>query len=61
MSRRNTTPTYVEDEPLFNVDIWNNHGDVVKHFREVTADEVDDIRDQYEDEPWLDVVVEETR
>lgn len=54
-------PTYVEDEPLFNVDIWNNQGDVVKHFREVTADEVDDIRDQYEDEPWLDVVVEDAR
>jgi hypothetical protein len=53
--------TYVEGEPLFNVDIWNNQGDVVKHFREVTADEVDDIRDQYEDEPWLDVVVEEAR
>lgn len=53
--------TYIEGEPLFNVDIWNNQGDVVKHYREVTADEVDDIRDQYEDEPWLDVVVEETR
>lgn len=61
MSGRNPKPTYVEDEPLFNVDIWNNQGDVVKHYREVTAEEVDDIRDQYEDEPWLDVVVEETR
>lgn len=61
MGKRKLKPTYVEDEPLFNVDIWNNQGDVVKHFREVTADEVDDIRDQYEDEPWLDVVVHDTR
>lgn len=59
---RKPKPTYVEDEPLFNVDIWNhNMGDVVKHFREVTAAEVEDIRDQYDDEPGLDVVVEESR
>ena len=58
---RKPKPTYVEGEPLFNVDIWNHMGDVVKHYREVTADEVDDIRDQYEDEPTLDVVVEESR
>ncbi len=61
MPRRKPKPTYVEDEPLYNVDVWNNQGDVVRHFREVTADEVDDIRDQFEDEPWLDVVVEESR
>jgi len=61
MAKRKHKPTYVEDEPLFNVDIWNNQGDEVKHFREVTAAEVDDIRDQYEDEPWLDVVVEDAR
>lgn len=60
MSPRTKT-TYVEGEPLFNVDIWNNQGDVVKHYRDVTAEEVDEIRDQYEDEPWLDVVVEEMR
>lgn len=47
------------DEPLYRVDIWNTEGDVVKHFRDLTADEVDEIRDQYEDEPWLSVVVEE--
>lgn len=60
--RRNPKPTYVEDKPLlFNVYIWNNQGDVVKHYRDQTADEVDAIRDQYEDEPWLDIVVEESR
>lgn len=46
--------------PKYNVDIWNHEGDVVKHFREVTADELDEIREQYEDEP-LDVVAEECR
>lgn len=58
MGRKPKT-VYVEDEPLYTVDIWNNQGDVVKHYRDLTADEVDEIRDQYEDEPWLDVVVEE--
>jgi hypothetical protein len=61
MPRRAPKPTYVEDEPLFNVDVWNNEGDVVKHYRDQTAEEVDQIRDQYEDEPWLTVVAEETR
>jgi L-arabinose isomerase len=51
----------LEDKPLFNVDIWNNQGEVVKHFREITAAEVDEIMEQYEDEPWLDVVVDEAR
>jgi hypothetical protein len=45
----------------YNVDIWNDQGDSVIHLREVTAAEVDDIRDQYEDEPWINVVVEESR
>jgi hypothetical protein len=58
---RKPKPTYVEGEPLYNVDIWNQEGDVVKHFRELTAEEVDEIRDQYEDQPWLTVVAEETR
>lgn len=58
---RKPKPTYVEDEPLFNVDIWNHMGDIVRHYRDVTAAEVDDIRDQYSDEPYLDVVVEDSR
>ena len=45
---------------MFNVDVWNTEGDVVKHFRDVSADEVDNIREQYADDPWLTVVVEET-
>ena len=49
-----------KQEPMFNVDVWNTEGDVVKHFRDVSADEVDNIREQYADDPWLTVVVEET-
>lgn len=60
MSRK-PRPTYVEDEPLFNVDIWNHMGDVVRCYHDVTAAEVEDIRDQYDNEPTLDVVVEESR
>jgi len=50
-----------EPEPLFDVDVWNTEGDVVKHFREVSADEVDNIREHYADEPWLTVVADESR
>lgn len=53
--------TKPEKEPLYNVDIWNNQGDVVKHFREISAAEVDEIMEEYEDEPWLDVVVDEAQ
>lgn len=50
-----------ESEPLYDVDVWNTEGDVVKHFREISADEVDQIRENYADEPWLTVVAEESR
>lgn len=46
-----------DDDELFDVDIWNHEGDVIRAFRDVTADEVDDIREQYKDEPLLSVVV----
>lgn len=59
--KRKPRPTLVEDEPLFNVDVWNTEGDVVKHFREISVEQVDEIRDRYEDEPWLTVVVEDSR
>lgn len=43
----------------FDVAIWNHEGDVVKAFWGITADEVDEIREQYADEPLLTVVVQE--
>jgi len=47
------------DEPRerYDVDVWNHDGDVVRWFRNVTDDEVDEIRTQFEDDPLLVVVV----
>lgn len=45
-------------EPTFDVDVWNFEGDVIDHARGITADEVDEIRERYSDDP-VDVVVEE--
>lgn len=61
MPKRKPKPTHVEDEPLFNVDIWNTQGEVVRHYRDMTAAEVEDIRDDYDGEPWFDVVVEDAQ
>ncbi|QPF87012.1 hypothetical protein IC762_12230 [Bradyrhizobium genosp. L] len=47
------------DTPLYRVYIWNNQGDVVAHFRGLTTEQVDEIKGRYEDETWLDVVLEE--
>lgn len=50
-----------EPEQKFNVDVWDNfNGDVVKSYFDVTADDLDDIREQYADEP-LEVVATEAR
>jgi hypothetical protein len=45
-------------EELYNVTIWNYEGDVVKAYWSVTADEVDDIQEEYADDPMHSVVVE---
>lgn len=47
------------DPTRFNVDVWNHEGDVVRWFKSVTADEVDEIRREYEDDPTVSVAVEE--
>lgn len=47
------------DPTRFDVDVWNHEGDVVRWFRSVTADEVEDIRKEYDDDPSLSVVAEE--
>ena len=49
------------DGALFDVSVWDYEGDIVKKFWSVTADGVDAIKAQYEDEPTLSVVVEECR
>jgi hypothetical protein len=48
------------DAPTYEVTVWNDsNGDIVKKLWEATEDEVDDIRERYEDEPFHSVVVEE--
>jgi hypothetical protein len=45
------------DPARFDVDVWNHEGDVIRWFRSVTADEVESIRKDYEDNPTAQVVV----
>ena len=45
------------DPTRYDVDVWNHDGDVIRWFRQVTAEDVDDIRKEYEDNPTVDVVV----
>lgn len=47
------------DPTRYDVDVWNHEGDVIRWFRRVTADEVDDIRKEYEDSPTVEVVATE--
>lgn len=59
-ARRRVAPVAVEDEPRFDVQVWDmRDGDLVKVHRDVSADEADRIRDEWEDEPFMSVVVEE--
>lgn len=46
-------------EPRYHVSVWNHEGDVVEVLWDATADEVDDIREKYADDPMHDVVAEE--
>lgn len=48
------------DPTRYDVDIWNHEGDVIRWFRRVTSDEVDDIRRQYEDNPTVTIAVTES-
>ena len=45
------------DPARFDVDVWNHKGDVIRWFRRVTTAEVEDIRNEYEDNPTASVVV----
>lgn len=54
------TKAFINYDPRrFDVDVWNHEGDVIRWFKRVTADEVDDIRREYEGEPGLEVVATE--
>lgn len=49
------------DPTRYDVDVWNHQGDVIRWFKRVTADEVESIRGEYEDNPTIEVVVAEAR
>ena len=43
----------------YEVTVWNQtNGDVERKCWDITENELDELRDQYEDEPWLDVVID---
>lgn len=44
----------------FDVAVWNiATGDHLKQLRDITYEELEEVREQYADEPEIDVVVEE--
>lgn len=45
------------DASRYDVDVWNQEGDVVRWFRRVTGDEVESIRKEFDDNPSVSVVV----
>ena len=48
------------NETRYEVTVWDIiNGDIVKKLWNATAEEADEIRDQFEDEPFREVVVEE--
>lgn len=43
----------------YEVTVWNQtNGDVERKCWDITENELDELRDQYEDEPGLDVVID---
>lgn len=60
MPRPKKRLTVEEDEPTYEVTVWNDsNGDIVKKLWNATASEVEEVREQYEDEPYYSVQVEE--
>jgi len=60
MPRRKKPLTVVEDEQTYEVTVWNDvTGDIVKKLWDANANEVEDVREQFEDEPFHSVQVED--
>jgi hypothetical protein len=45
------------DPTRYDVEVWNHKGDVIRWFRSVKANKVDEIRREYEDDPTATLVV----
>jgi hypothetical protein len=46
-------------EPRFEISVWNNvEGDVIKKLWDASQDDYDALLEQYEDEPFYEVVID---
>lgn len=44
---------------LYEVSVWNNtNGDIEKYVSEATEEELAEIQEYFEDEPWCQVVID---
>lgn len=55
--RTNAFLTY--DPRRYNVDVWDEEGDVIRWMKNVTADDVAAMQKEYADNPTVHVVVQE--
>lgn len=56
MPKRKQEP---EPEEVYTVTVWDHEGDIVKKLWEATYDEAEAVREEYADDPFKTVVVEE--
>ena len=47
------------DESTYEVTVWNDEGDIVKKLWEATIEEADEVREEYADDPFKTVIIEE--
>ncbi len=45
-----------DTEPLYDVDVWGDEGNIVKHYRQIDATRIREVEKMY-DEPWHTVIV----
>lgn len=56
MRRPKKKPT---NDERYEVTVWDHEGDIVKKLWDATHEEAEEVREQYEDDPFKTVVVEE--
>lgn len=56
---RNTRGQFAKVRTHYEVTVWNqSNGDIEKYLSDATEEEVNELRDFYEDEPWCEVVID---
>lgn len=48
-----------DDEPRYDVAVWDYDGNIIKALWDVTWEEAEDLREQYKGDHLLDVVITE--